>query len=128
MQYLLIRGIREGSLLAYVPSQKMLYTYKVQRNGIKEYICYQTILAVPKKRNEAGKHHPYCTARVRIFPDGICENMNVPHTHHDNHEAIVHDLNLRNNMKQKCRTLRDDHEEDARKIPTRHIYQREVSK
>lgn len=123
----MIEGIREGSHLLHVPSENMLYVFKVERNGTKEYICYQTILSVPKKRNK-DENHVNCTARVRLLSNNTCQRMQVSHTNHNNHNAIIDDIEKRNNMKKKCQRLRDDHAEDAHKISTRHIFQREISK
>lgn len=127
MEYLWVNGFRNGSNLLYVSSQKMLYVLKVERNGSKQYICYQTILSASKK-NADNNNQPCCTARVRILPDGTCEKMSLPHTTHDNHEQVMADMNKINKMKTQCQSLKDDHADDARRIPTRHIYQRVISK
>lgn len=127
MECQLIDGIRENSKLLHVPSENMLYVYKCVRNERKEYICYQTILSAPKRGSAEG-FHPKCNARVRLLANGTCERMNVQHTLHNNHAEIVSDLAKRNEMKRKCKTLRDEFTEDAHRIPTKHIFQREIVK
>ena len=79
MDYQLIEGIRGGQLL-HVLSENMLYVPKIERNGMKEYVCYQTILCSPKKKNSHNVDHTQCTARVRIRRDGTLERMNVHFT------------------------------------------------
>lgn len=125
MDYRFISGYREGSILLHVLSENRLYVEKIERNGIKEYVCYQTILSTPKKKTSGDQQK--CTARVRIHPDGTLEKMNVPHTRHDNHDAVILKCEQINNMKQKCKTLRDDYPEDGHNVPAIHIYQREIS-
>lgn len=126
MEYRWVKGFREGSCLVYVTSQKMLYVSKIERNGAKEYICYQTILSSAKKKGNSDIH-PNCTARVRIQPGGACEVLSG-HTCHGNHESILQNMDKINNMKRKSQQLKEDHEEDAHRIPSRHIYQREIAK
>lgn len=129
MQYKWIKGIREGSLLLYRIAQKLLYTFKVQRNGIREYICYQTILSKPNKRNgDDSVCRNNCTARVRMLPNDKCEPMGVQHSKHNDHTNIVDDMTMRNNMKTKCQLLKKEFGEDAHRMPTRHIFQREIAK
>lgn len=55
MDYRFISGYRAGSTLLHVISENRVYVQKVERNGIKEYICYQTILASPKKKEMSIK-------------------------------------------------------------------------
>lgn len=126
MEYRWVKGFRKGSNLVYMTNQKMLYVSKIERNGAREYICHQTVLSAPKKKGGQG-NHPSCTARIRILPDGTCEEMSQ-HECHGNHETILQDMDKFNNMKRKSQTLKEDHEEDAHRIPARHIYQREIAK
>lgn len=127
MDYQFIEGIRGGQLL-HVLSENMLYVPKIERNGMKEYVCYQTILCSPKKRNSPDVDHTFCTARVRIRLDGTLERMNVKHTQHQDHDMIARDMNKRRDMKRIARNLQNDHREDAHKIPTRHIFQNVINK
>lgn len=124
-----IKGFREGSSLIYVPSEKLLYILKSKRRGKEVYICYQSILFVPKKRKQRrNKDQSSCSARIRLLQDGTCEKMNAEHTCHTDHEQIVRDMNKTNNMKAKCQTLKNNHPEDAHKISARNIFQREMKK
>lgn len=127
MDYQIIQGIRGGKLL-HVLSEDMLYVPKVERNGMQEYVCYQTILCTPKKKNLPNEDRTKCTARVRIRRDGTLQRMTVQHTQHHNHDLIARDMNKRKNMKKKARRLRDDYPQDAHKIPIRHIFQNEIDK
>lgn len=125
MEYTFIPGIRDGSVLLHVVPENRLYVFKIKRNNISEYVCYQSILSANKNRS---KIEPKCTARVRIHPNGTLQKMHAPHTLHDDHEAIIRDMEARNNMAKKCNTLKNDFAEDARRIPTRNIFQREIAK
>lgn len=128
MEYRFIEGIRGGQLL-HVLSENMLYVFKIERNGMKEYVCYQTILRTPKKKKKAHNvDHSSCSARVRIRRDGTLERMNVQHTQHQDHDIIARDMNKRENMKKQARRLLEDHPEDAHKIPLRHIFQHQIAK
>lgn len=116
-----------GGELLYVPEEKMLYTYKVERNNSKQFSCYQTILAdTRKKKNE---NVPKCTSSVKLLPNGKCArvNINIPHTKHANHEMIAGDKRKMNNMVDVCENLRQNNPEDAHKIPSRHIYQHGIA-
>lgn len=126
MEYRFIKGYREGSSILHVLSENRLYVQKIERNGIREFICYQTILSSSKKKVEGDQQK--CTARVRIHHDGKLEAMHVPHTRHSDHSAIVVKLEQFNDMKEKSATLRNDYPEDAHKVSTRNIYQRAISK
>lgn len=127
MDYQFIEGIRGGQLL-HVLSEDMLYVFKMERNGMREYVCYQTILCTPKKKKTSNVDHTKCTARVRIRRDGTLQKMNTPHTQHQDHDMLVRDMNKRETMKKQTRRLREDHPEDAHKIPLRHIFQRQIAK
>lgn len=127
MDYQFIEGIR-GSQLLHVLSEDMLYVFKMERNGMREYVCYQTILCMPKKKETPNVDHAKCSARVRIRRDGTLERMNVQHTQHQDHDMLVRDMNKRETMKNQARRLREDHPEDAHKIPLRHIFQRQIAK
>lgn len=127
MDYQFIEGIR-GSRLLHVLSENMLYVFKIERNGMREYVCYQTILSTPKKKKTRNVDHSKCSARVRIRRDGTLEKMNVQHTQHQDHSITARDMNKRENMKKQARRLREDHPEDAHKIPVRHIFQRQIAK
>lgn len=112
----------------YVPAEKMLYTFSVKRNGLREFMCYQTVLSDPRKKN--GPNAPKCTSSVRLMPDGKCQRMNehIPHTEHADHQMIADDKKTMNSMTNQCRNLRLNHPEDAHKIPARHIFQHEIAK
>lgn len=127
MDYRFVQGIREGSKLLHVLPENLLYVLKYERGDAKEYICYQSILAAPKKKDENNTHIK-CNARVKLFRDGTCEKTKVQHTNHDSHELIVRDMMKRNNMKSVCRTLKHQHPVDSHKISTRHIFQNEIAK
>lgn len=127
LQCKIINGIREGSHLVHVPSENMLYVFKAERNGGREYICYQSILASPKKRI-TNNNHISCTARIRLLTNNTCERMTVQHTSHNDHLALISDIRKRNNMKNTCNMVRDRLAEDSHKISARHIFQREISK
>lgn len=130
MEYQMIPGVREGSRLLYVPSENMLYTYKIERNDVKVYICYQQILSAKTKdpRKRLGIDQTDCTARVRVINEHLCESMGAEHTCHTNHHSVAQDLKTRDAIKRNCRKARNEFEGDAHRIPTRHIFQREIVK
>lgn len=128
MEYRIIQGVREGSHLLHIPSEDMLYVLKNKRKGTKEYICYQTILTAPKKKGINANDAQKCTARVRILSNGICERMSTGHTCHENHDRVRRDIEKTTNMKKAGQYLRDNYPEAAHRIPSRHIFQREITK
>lgn len=81
------------------------------------------------KKADHGEHLA-CTSRIRRLPNGLCErvNVNIPHTAHEDHQIIVSDKKIMENVGRKCERLREDHPEDAHKIPGRHIFQREIAR
>lgn len=121
-----MRGYRAGSTLLHVLSEDRLYVQKIERNGIREFICYQTILSTSNKNVTGDQQN--CTARVRIHPDGRLERMNVPHTRHKPHDAVILQCEQFNDMKDKCEVLKNDFPEDAHNISNRNIYQRTIAK
>lgn len=123
MEYTFVEGTREGCLLVYVPQEKNLYVFKIERNNVKEYICYQTILAKPRKEGSQNEHEK-CSARVKLINDKICV-LNMAHTCHQNHERILQDLQKRNNMKKNCKTLKQNFPIVGHRISTRDIFQTE---
>lgn len=123
MDYIFVEGTREGCLLVYVPQEKNLYVYKIERNGIREFICYQTVLTKLRKNGEQTSQIN-CTARVKLINDKVCV-LNMPHNCHPNHEIIKQDLNKRNNMKEKCKILKGNFPIVGHRISTRDIFQPE---
>lgn len=123
MEYQMIKGTRRGSVLVYTPKEKHLYVFKIERNGIKEYICYQTILCKPKKRGTPIEHVK-CTARVSLISERICER-NFEHSNHPNHESIVDDLEKRNRMNENASILKSRFPLSSQRISTREIFQQE---
>lgn len=126
----MVEGLRKGKNdkpLLYDVKAKYLYYLKNERNGMKIYECYQSVLSKRKKK-KANIDTRKCTARVRVTDDGRCETMYTCHTDHNNHEAIKRTAVKKRNMVIKCETLRDDFGEDANKIPVRNIFQREIAK
>lgn len=117
-----------GGRLIYVPSERMLYSYKITRNGQDIFECYQTTLR-HKNKKDVSNIIP-CTSRVRLLPNGMCERVNVyiPHTKHVHHEMIAADKKKVVNMKSTCRILQENVPGNAHRIPNRHIFQREVVK
>lgn len=122
----MIKGTRRGSVLVYTPEEKNLYVFKIERNGIREYICYQTVLCKPKKKGTPTDHIK-CTARVSLISDKTCER-NFQHTHHSDHEGIVHDLGKRNRMNENADILKSRFPLSSHKISTREIFQQEYVK
>lgn len=122
----IIKGKFGGDLL-YVPSEQMLYTSSKDRNSYKEFVCYQTVLTDRKKKNSSNQIK--CMSRVRLFPNGTCERINVcvPHTAHENHKILADDKRKMQRMKTTLHNLKENHPEDAHKIPNRHVFQREIS-
>lgn len=122
----IIKG-KFGSDLLYVPSEQMLYVLSIERNGNKEFVCYQTVLCDPKKKNQSSQLK--CRSRVRLLPNGTCERMNVhvPHTDHENHKMLADDKKKVHRMKTMLNNLKENHPEDAHKIPNRHVFQREIA-
>lgn len=125
MEFRIVQGIRERSKLLHVLPEDMLYVQKSNRNGVKEWYCYQTILSAPKKNSENNEMK--CNARINELPDGKFEIVK-PHTGHNYHNQIRRDMEKRNNMKAACKTVQTQYTEDAHKIRVRHIFQREISK
>lgn len=127
----MIKGFRDGTKLLYVPQEKNLYRLKCNRkNGQSDYICYQDILSrTANNKSARNEDRSFCNARVRVFASGNqCKRMNACHSGHHNHEHIFRDMEKLNNMKEKCEMLKNNYPEDASKISTRHIYQREIKK
>lgn len=124
MEYRVIKS-KFGNDLLYVPGEKMLYKSK-GRGG--DFECYQKVLADSKKK--CHEIHLKCGSGVRRLENGLCERINprIPHTNHENHEIIALDKERMNSMVGECDNLRLNHREDAHKIPTRNIFQREISK
>lgn len=124
MEYLVIKT-KFGKDSIFVPSEKMLY---VSKGREQEFICYQSVLADSKKKDQ--RNHIPCSARIRLLPNGTCERKNVfvPHSAHLNHESIVIDKKIMENVVQKAVKLRTDYAEDAYRVPNRHIFQREVAR
>lgn len=116
-----------GGELLYVPEEKMLYTFKIERNDSKQFACYQTVLADTRKKDSGDIQR--CTSSVKLLPNGRCARMNIriPHTNHSNHEMIAADKRKMNNMIDLCENLKLNHPEDARKIPAKHIYQHAIA-
>lgn len=132
MEYQLVDGFREKSSLLYVPEEKNLYVLKVQRDAndenSKEYICYQTILFAPKKKNQNNNNNKVeYTARVKMQSNGLCVR-NMPHTCHNNHEDILQDMRKSNEMKRKAKILNRNFPLQAHRISTREIFQSEYVK
>lgn len=130
MDYEFVKGTREGSELLYTTADDMLFVFKCARSGAREYICYQTILSAPKKRDNVSLDidTTECTARVKILKDGTCKRMGKYHTNHADHKSIKGDLKKRNNLKSLCQTVKDDFPEDSHKLSTRRMFQREIAK
>jgi len=104
MEYRIIPGIREGSSWVHVILENRVYVLKTVRNGIKEYICYQSILSAPKRNKIVTE--PNCTARVKLHPDGRLEKGHALHTRHNNHDAVIRNAEARNQMKEDCKIAR----------------------
>lgn len=125
----MVKGFRETSELLYIPQEKCLYRFKRKRNGAKIFVCYQTILSKPMKRKPSrNEDRCDCNASIRLNSDETCTPQNATHTRHNNHEAIMRDMQKANNMKQDCKTLKNNFTEDAHNIPTRNIFQRNIAK
>lgn len=124
MEYELVKGKREGALLAYVPCEKCLYIFKIERNGYKEFICYQTVLSKQKKKKkkDANNNQIKCMTRIRLLDDKICERTSN-HQLHQNHEALLRDFNKINAIKESAHVLRDRFPLVAHRISTREIFQ-----
>lgn len=124
MEYQIVKS-KFGKELLYVPSEKMLYTWKGRKN---EYICYQHVLKDSKKKNH--EKHLACSSRIRRLSNGQCEriNVNIQHSAHPDHEIIVSDKRIMEIVVQQCESLKENHPEDAHRIPNRHILQRQVSR
>lgn len=129
MEYRFVQGFREGSQLLYSESEKLLYRQKCKKDdGVRVFICYQSILAKQKK-NKKGKHHCDCSARIQLLSNGVCKQFeHSKHEHHDDHEKIVRDMEKVNKMKENCKLLKNNHNEDAHKVSARNIFQREIIK
>lgn len=121
-----LTGIRRDGELLYVPTEKHLYVKKAERNGGVDYICYQTILL--KNKENSKKKLPTCTSRVKVTTDGKCKGKLIPHTNHDNHEAIYKDLKTRNAFLDKVVTVNDVLEGLSVKVSNRDIFTLELAK
>lgn len=128
MEYHFVKGFREGAELLYVASEKCLYRFKRRRNKAKDFVCYQTLLSKPTKRERRrNEDQCSCGGSVRLLPDGSLKIMNG-HTDHNHHESIMKDMEKANNMKEKCKTLKNDFPQDSHKISSRNIFQGEIVK
>lgn len=127
MDYQIVKGKREDSELLYVPSEKILYVKKVERNDCQVYICYQTILSSPKKKTP-GNFHPKCTARVTLDHSGTLTKNSIEHTLHENHDHIYADMKSVNNIKTAIRSLRNEYPEIVHNISVENIFYKEFAR
>lgn len=127
MECEIVKG-KFGKDMLYVPCEQMLYVFESQRQNSKVFVCYQTILCDPKKKDNLN--HVRCSSRVRLLRNGMCERMNtyIPHTAHPVHKMIADDKRSLENMKLWCRSLQEKLPQTVHRIPTRHIFQNEISK
>lgn len=74
-----------------------MYVKKESRGRYEEYICYQTVLGDPKKKN--SEKIPKCTCRIKIeISSGNLLPKTKPHTTHDNHEILYKDMKSKNKI------------------------------
>lgn len=125
MEYLLVAGHRSDSTLLYVPSTKLLYVKKCERNDKKSYICYQTIINASKNQNG---NYIKCTAGVTVDENGVCTPNKIPHSVHDHHEVIYQDLDTLNEVKGKCRYLAANFPGSSNAISENEIFTLEMAK
>lgn len=126
MEYKFITGFK-GSKLVF--AQNNLFNFKCTRpNGNVEYICYQSILS--KKTNNASKQNivQNCSARVIIKPDKTIYRNKIPHTNHNNHEAIVSDLESIDDMEKVCTFIRENMPLSAHKVSPKDIFSQVMAK
>lgn len=99
-----------------------------QRAESKNSYAISQYCRIQKKKDHGN--HIQCSARIRCLHNGTCERKNVfvQHSAHPNHESIVTDKKIMDNVAQKAIKLRTDYAEDAYRVPNRHIFQREVAR
>lgn len=129
MKYRFVKGFR-GSDLVHVLSHKCLFRFKRnKKNGARDFVCYQTILSKPTKRKPSrNEDRCYCSASIRIYSNGKCKTINGTHAAHNDHEALMRDMEKSDNIKKHCRLAKNQYAEDSHRLPGRHIFQREISK
>lgn len=126
MDYKIVKGYRENAFLLWVPSEKHLYSFKVERCGRREYICYNDTLSKPKKKKK-GKDHPKCTARV-FLKDGILTRNRIAHSEHDTYDLSLTKANFVNSVKSTIRRVQKEFPVAADKITIDEIFFQELAK
>lgn len=126
LTYEKIRGHRVDTYLYWIPQEKCLYVKKEERAGNIECICYQTILANPRRNghDEVIK----CTARRIIDSQNQVSCNGVPHSNHCNHEMIYKDLITRANISDACYGVKNLCGNIPVKVSVGDIFTREIAK
>lgn len=125
MEYKRIRGARYDSELIWVAEHKCLYVKNVTRRGHEEFVCYQTVITDPKKKDCYGIR---CTRRVKIHLETkelVCRDM-TPHNH-PSHELLFHDMQSKNKIIDDCIAIAHVSKGLAIKVPISDIFIREIS-
>lgn len=126
MDYEIVKGNRLNSRLLWVPSEQNLYSFKVERCGRREYICYNDTLSAPKKKTD-NQEHPKCTARVYLT-NGILTRNRIAHSQHNSHVPNMAKANFINIVKDKIRSIREDFPSMHDKISIDEIFMEQLAK
>lgn len=122
------RNKKKSPQLLFLLSEKCLFVQNNDRNGKKEYQCYQRILIANKKNDsDKGNLHALmaCKARASVTTDGICYRNHTNHTQHATHEKIFSTLEKMNEIKDVCETV--GAHLPTHKISTKHIFYAETA-
>lgn len=124
--YEVIRGLRRDSQIVWVPAHKCLYVKKESRGGFHEYICYQTILCDPKKKDVASVIP--CTCRIKIdISTGNLLPSKKQHSSHANHELLFKDMNSKNKITDDVVAITEACKGLAVHVPINDIFTREIA-
>lgn len=126
MEYIKINGFNGGTLY-YLPEEKHLFLRKTSTNGMAYLVCYDTIIAKPRKKRDSNVS--VCTARCQLDErtEQCLRNKSV-HSDHQNHETIYRDLISLNAMKNQCRFLAEKFPYSAHLVPISEIFLIEMAK
>lgn len=114
LKFTFTAGFRQNSKLLYVFDHACLYVRKTVRDGVTSFVCYDY--------ERLG-----CKARVHIDENNNCFATKGfdKHGTHPNHESLVQEFNVRNNLKRKCSDTKTLLNTQSRRISVARIVQDE---
>lgn len=128
MEYELLYGKRQNKKkepqLLYIPNERCLYVQNNQRNGKREYQCYQRVLCANKKKIEPSQ--ATCTARVFIDSSNTLMRNGKQHSAHADHSKIVSDIRAANRIKDVCASAGNNL--PTHKVSTKQIFYTEIAR